>query len=314
MNNILITGGTGFVGSHLANYLSKNNDNKILVLCRSLRKESTFKSLELDKKKNIDLIVSNIGDSYVFELHRILLRFNIDTIYHLAAETIVSNAAKSPVDTYRTNVLGTVNLLEAVRKVENKKISVLVMSSDKAYGSGELPYEENQVLNGLDIYSSSKVCEDVIARTYANEYGMNVVVARPCNIIGEYDTNSSRIIPQFVKVYKEGGKLVINKTTSGQVREYIYVEDLVKALTLLVENIDKTRGQAYNISSGDVYSVDEILEIFKKITGFSNIEYVIKEKGFKEIKAQYLDCSKLKELGWEKEYEFEDVLEYILNE
>ncbi len=316
MTNILITGITGFVGAHLADYLSKQG-NIIYGLYRSKRYESTFEALGLPHRKNINLILGNIG-SYP-EMEEIVIDNDIDQIYHLAAQAIVKNASMSPISTYQTNILGTINILESIRLGSSrlkKDIPTLVMSSDKAYGKSPiLPYKEEFPLNGLDIYSSSKACEDIIARSYAYNYNLPIVVIRSCNIFGEYDFNWTRVIPQFIKAYLENKKITIYKNTSGQLREYIYIKDLIKALILSIssDNIDKTKGDAFNITSDELYNVDQILDIFKNMTGFINIEYIEKEKGFKEIESQYLDCTKLRNVtGWKKEYNFTDAFRHTI--
>lgn len=315
--NILITGITGFVGAHLADYLSKQS-NTIYGLYRSKRYESTLEALGLSRHKNINLILGNIG-SYP-EMEEIVIDNDIDQVYHLAAQAIVKSASMSPISTYQTNILGTINLLESIRLGSDrlkKDIPTLVMSSDKAYGTSLiLPYKEEFPLNGLDIYSSSKACEDIIARAYAYNYNLPIVVIRSCNIFGEYDFNWSRIIPQFIKAYLDSKKITIYKNTSGQLREYIYIKDLIRALTLLIssDNISKTKGRAFNITSKELYSVDQILDIFKTITNFVNIEYIEKDKGFKEIESQYLDCTKLEDtIGWKKEYNFIDAFKITID-
>lgn len=305
MTNILITGIQGFVGSHLAYHLSEDSDTNIIGLSRSLKHNTTFEALELDKRKNISVVCGDVRNRAIIE--EILVQYDIDNVYHLAAKAIVKDAVASPSAVYQTNIFGTVNLLEALRG-RDKRINVLIMTSDKSYGKGELPYKEDSLLNGLDIYSSSKACEDIIGRTYANEYGMNIVVARSANVFGEFDFNWSRIIPQFIKAYMSNGKIVINKTTSNHVREYIYVKDEVSALKFLMDNIINSAGSAYNIGSGDVYNVDTLVEIFKEVSGFTDVEYVEKEKGFKEIENQYLDCTKIGRLGWKKKYDFKAAL------
>lgn len=316
MTNILITGITGFVGAHLADHLSKNRENTIYGLYRSSKHESTFNALNLQEKENINLILGDIC-SYP-NMEEIISDNEIDQIYHLAAQSIVKSASSSPVPTFRTNIFGTINLLESARQntqMQNRQIPMLVMSSDKAYGTSKvLPYKEYYPLNGLDIYSSSKACEDIIARAYSYNFNMPIVVARSCNIFGEYDFNWTRVIPQFIKAYLENKKITIYKNTSGQLREYIYIKDLTRSLELLIKNIDKTKGEAFNITSEELYNVDQILEIFKNFTKFKNIEYIDKDKGFKEIENQYLDCTKLKNMiGWQKEHNFDVAIKNTIN-
>lgn len=315
MTNILVTGITGFVGAHLTSYLSENEQNNIYGIYRSVKHESTFNALNLQERKNVNLILGDIC-SYT-KMEEIISDYEIDQVYHLAAQAIVKSASISPVPTYITNIFGTISILEAIRIMsiqQYKQIPTLVMSSDKAYGTSSiLPYKEELPLNGLDIYSSSKACEDIIARAYSYNFNLPITVIRSCNIFGEYDFNWTRVIPQFIKAYIDNKKITIYKNTSGQLREYIYVKDLVRALELLIKNIDKTKGTAFNITSEELYNVDQILEIFKDITKFTNIEYIEKAKGFKEIESQYLDCAKLKDMTmWQKEYSFKDSLMHTI--
>ncbi len=304
-NNILITGITGFIGSHLAQHLSNNKDNNIYGLYRSVKHESVFNALKLQERKNINLILGNI--MLYPDLEELLVQYNIDTIYHLAAKVIVKDSAKSPTTTYLTNINGTINILEVVRNLSNqynKPINVYVMSSDKAYGTNKIPYKEKWSLNGIDIYSSSKACEDIIARAYAYNYDLPIVVGRPCNCYG-LDFNWSRLIPTLARAclshnrdYKEK-PIQLNKGSYHYLREYIYVEDLVRIMELLIQNIDKTKGEAYNITSStdinkNIFNTEYIVKLFFDICNIKKeINFMEKESTFKEIENQYLDKTKL---------------------
>lgn len=311
MTNILITGITGFIGAHLAERLSEDKNNNIYGLFRSVKNESTFNALKLDERKNINLLLGDISNYSNFE--NILVQYDINNVYHLASQAIVKTAAKAPLATYATNVFGTICLLEAVRNVSlhyNKNIPTYAMSSDKCYGSHDtLPYLENMSFNVDDIYSSSKSCEDIIARSYAFNYNLPIVVGRPCNAYG-LDFNFSRLIPSLAKACFNNEDLILNKGSYGYLREYIYVKDLVKAINLLIENTDKTKGEAYNISSGCVHSTKDVVETFLELSNCKkDLKFREKEKTFKEIEEQYLNSSKLHSvIDWEIEYNLKDGL------
>lgn len=312
MTNILITGVTGFIGSHLAQHLAKDKNNTIYGLHRSTKHESVFNALKLNEVKNINLINGDIINHNTIE--RCLYQYNIDQVYHLAAQAIVQEAAYSPVSTIETNVIGTLNTLEAIRKykcLKEKEISIFVMSTDKSYGiSDKLPYTEDYPLNGLDIYSASKVCEDVLARSYAYNYDLPIVVGRPANNYG-LDFNWTRLIPSLAKSCfdkkEKDKKLILNEGSHHYIREYNYVEDTVLAIESLMKDIYHTKGQAFNISSGFKYTTEEVVKLFLDISKCNKeIGFRRKENIFKEIPEQYLDSYKiLYQTGWKPKFDLQ---------
>lgn len=322
MNNILITGVTGFIGAHLADYLSQNKSNNIYGVFRSIRDESTYNALKLNDKKNVNLVLGNVN--VMTDIEDIIVQYDINKIYHLASKVIVRDAAMYPTVTYITNVIGTLSVLECVKNAKinyDKDISTLIMSSDKAYGvSDKLPYTEDLTLNGLDIYSSSKAMADILSRAYAYNYDLPIVVARPCNCYGEFDFNWSRLVPTLAKTClqsvneTEKRQLTLNKGSYEYKREYIYVKDMTNALKSLLDNIDKTKGKAYNISSGYVHTTEEIVKTFlgyMDINLRDKIDIVFKEKKliFKEIPKQYLDGTKMyNDTGWKVKHNINDGL------
>lgn len=311
MTNILITGITGFIGSHLAERLSEDKNNNIYGLFRSVKHESTFNALHLDEKKNINLLLGDISNYSNFE--NILVQYDIDNVYHLASQAIVKTAAKAPLATYSTNIFGTICLLEAIRNVSyhyDKYIPTYTMSSDKAYGPNEiLPYKEDFSFNIEDIYSSSKSCEDIIARTYAYNYKLPIVVGRPANCYG-IDFNWTRLIPTLAKSCFNNEELILNSGSYGYIREFIYAKDLVRAIELLVKNIDTTKGEAYNIGSGFKCTTKHLVETFLELSNYKkDLKFKEREKSFKEIENQYLDSHKLHSvIDWKPEYTLEEGL------
>lgn len=318
MNNILVTGAVGFIAGHLIYHLSQNSDNKIVGITRSFKKESTFNALRLSERENVSLVIGNVN-SYS-DIEEVIVKYDIDNIYHLAAKVIVKEAVKAPLSTLNININGTINILEATRIMSQqigKDISTLVMSSDKAYSlDNPLPYLENQSLDGSDIYSSSKAIQDILARSYAYNYDLPIVVARPANTYGEYDFNWSRIIPSIAKsCFGRDEKLVLNKGSYHQVREYLYVKDTIEALVTLINNIHKTRGNAFNISSDNKFTTEQVVEKFFEIAEIKKkILFKEKAKFFKEISEQYLDTSKILNVcGWKSKYNLESGLRETMN-
>lgn len=317
MTNILITGINGFIGAWLARHLAEDSNNQIYGLARSEKVESTINALQLYKKKNISIIH---GDIYIYTtLEELLIQYNIDQIYHLAAKVIVRDAVKSPLTTYMINMNGTLNVLEAIRLIKvqyQKEIATLVMSSDKAYGiSQDLPYKETHPLNGNDVYSSSKAIQDILSRAYANNFELPVVVSRACNTYGPYDFNWSRIIPSLAKSCFDKNEidnpLILNKDSYQNLREYMYVDDTVNGLVSLINNIEITRCKAFNISSGNKLTTEQVVQKFFEISNITKkMEFKEKDQIFKEIPEQYLDTAKIYEATrWKANTSFELGLE-----
>ena len=320
MTNILVTGATGFIGSHLIKYLAENTNNKIYGLCRSIKHESTFKALNLDTLSNVNLLFGDINNKYIVE--EFFVRYDIDQVYHLAAQPIVQTAAETPISTFMTNAIGTLNLLDIIRIIkmrDNKDIPTYVMSTDKSYGThSKLPYTEDFSLKGIDIYSASKVCEDTIARSYAFNYNLPIVIGRPCNIYGEFDFNWTRLIPTLAKsclTKNKKSELLLNEGSYLHVREYMYVRDAVSAIKSLIDNIDKTKGEVFNISSSDIYTTKEAVELFLSLSKCkTKIKFKEKNVLFKEINKQYLDSSKIEIVtGWISKYTLSTGLEFTIS-
>ena len=307
--NYLITGGTGFLGSHIIKRLLHDNKNKITVVTTSIRNKNSIKMLNID----IDKINLVQGDVRNFEFIRMLFNeYEFDIIFHLSAVSEVRKCQNDAKLAYDTNVSGTINVLECARLYGNIK-AIAVSSSDKAYGSGEIPYVESQSLNGMAIYEASKSCADIIARSYYNNYRLPVVVTRCSNLYGEGDANFSRLFPNTIKNLIRGESPVIWKGVENGTREFLYVGDAVDAYLSLIENIDKTKGEAYNIGGGNILSIkDTVQMIIDKVN--KNIDIVYKEKDFPEIFHQYLDSRKIKnDIGWKPKTSIKDGLEKTIN-
>ena len=293
MQKVLITGGTGFLGSHITKRLVDSVES-ITIVTTDIRQQTTLKALGVDIDK-INLVSGDIRD---FDFIRLLFNeYEFDTVFHLGALSEVKKCQPDPKLAFDINVGGTINVLEACRMYGKVK-AVVVSSSDKAYGSGEVPYVETQSLNGVGTYEATKSATDLIARSFYPNYDVHVVVTRCSNLFGGGDMNYTRVIPNNINKILKGERPMIWKGSEASTREFLYIDDAVDAYLSLVENIDKTKGEAYNIGSGEVYSIDELLKLLLK-TMDSNLEIEYVEKDFPEISHQYLDSDKIeRDTGW----------------
>jgi len=285
--NILVTGGNGFIGSHLVAELQKDNEVVFFPFGRDEDIKSYSKVLNL------------------------VTRYEVDFIFHLAAQTIVGTAYHNPLETLATNIMGTANILEAARHYPKIK-GVLVASSDKAYGKMRDKYTEDNSLKGDHPYDVSKSCADLIAQTYYNTYQLPVVITRSANTYGAGDIHFNRLIPGIFKAIIKNETLKI-RSDGTFTRDYIYVKDVVDADIALMENMMKTRGEAFNLSSGDHYSVLELVEKIGEILG-KEAKCEILNTAKNEIPFQSLSCEKIKKaIGWQAKYSLEKAIPETFN-
>jgi len=291
-NNILITGANGFLGSALVDKLLENPENTIVGLVR----DRNYKS----RRDILDRISIVYGDLRDFDIVRYAVsKYEIDTVFHIGAITILKMATLDPMTCYQTNVMGTVNVLEAVREC-NSKAKVIVASSDKAYGNHDiLPYVETMALLASDPYSTSKSCTDLIAQSYAHTYNINTSIIRSGNIFGPGDLNKSRIIPGAILRILNGARPVIYSGVGVYKREFMYLDDVISAYQYVRER--GLPGEAYNVGGSGFQTIFDTVKMVIEEMGV-DIEPKIVEKDFIEIKEQYLDPSKLENLGWKCQY------------
>lgn len=293
---IYITGATGLVGSNLVDrFLKLGADVYVLILDKP-------EDSELVLSKNIDKIEVFFGDLSNMEIvHKSILYSKAEYIFHLGAQTIVSQAFNDPEETFKTNILGTWNVLEAVRKQPKYIKGVVVASSDKAYGNSDnLPYLETHPVQGIAPYDVSKSCTDLIARSYAKTYNLPISIARCANIYGPGDTNWSRIVPGTFKSIFIEKTIPILRSNGTFLRDYIYVQDVVDALLLLASSTSEIPiGSAYNFSTDRASTVMEIYEEICSAAIGKFIEPVILDNVQHEIQEQHMNSRKAYEdLGW----------------
>jgi CDP-glucose 4,6-dehydratase len=304
-----VTGGTGLVGGWLVKRLL---DLGADVVCLVRDWVPSSELLAHRHHAPLDRVTIVRGDvRHQATLERILGEHEIDTVIHLAAQTIVGIANRNPVSTFDTNIRGTWALLEACRRSPLVR-QVVVASSDKAYGEClTLPYDEDTPLRGAHPYDVSKSCGDLIANTYANTYGTPVAITRCGNFYGGGDLNWNRIVPGTIRSVLRGERPVIR--SDGQfVRDYFYVEDGAAAYTLLAERLAADRtlaGQAFNFSNEIQVTVADLTRRILALMG-STLEPDIQNRAMHEIRHQYLSAEKARtRLEWRPLFTLEEGLE-----
>ncbi len=293
---VLITGITGFVGSSLAVRLV-DLGARVVGLVRDEVPRSNFQRLGLEKI--VTVVRGNLEDYPLIEWT--INEYIIEVVYHLGAQTIVGTANRSPLSTFKANIEGTWNLLEACRGKSHIQ-AVAIASSDKAYGTHkELPYREDFPLNPEYPYDVSKACADFITRSYFKTYGLPVVITRFANIYGPGDINFSRIVPDMMRSVLEGRNPVIRSDGTPE-RDYLYIDDVTDLFLLLAERIKETKGEIFNAGHNKPASVLTLVETVIRLSGRTDLKPAVLGKGslHGEIDQQWLDGAKVKHvLGWE---------------
>lgn len=297
---IIVTGGAGFIGSHLVKKLLERKAN-VIVVDIAIDPRSFFAKEKLKEKaiyKKIDIRNRKL----IFKLFR---DYVPDYIFHLAAEPIVTSSYENPYDTFMTNVIGTVNMLDAALKSRQTK-AIIIASSDKAYGKTKKPYTEEFPLKGDHPYDVSKSCTDLISQTYYKTYGLPVIITRFGNVYGEGDIHFDRIIPGICKSILEDKTLDI-RSDGSYVRDFVYIPDVVSAYIFLLNNHKKIKGEAFNIASDVTLSVLEIVNKCKEILK-KDLRYTIKNSSKNEIPYQHLIDKKIRKIGWRQSFTLEEGL------
>lgn len=308
---VLVTGAHGFVASHLVKALIERGD-EVRVLDRP---DPRTADVGGTRSSALDLL----GIRGEVELAEADLRdadgvgaavAGCDSVFHLAAQTIVGVARESPVETFEVNVRGAWNVFEACREQGAER--VVFASSDKAYGaSPELPYREDFPLRAAYPYDASKAAADIVARSYARAYGVPLAVTRFANIYGGGDLNFSRLIPETTVAVIDGRAPAIRSDGSPE-RDFLHVDDAVSAYLAIAEALDsgEARGEAFNAGGERPHSVREVVDLIAAAAGTGiEPEYLGAGTPDGEIDRQYVDSTKLRELtGWSPRVELEDGL------
>lgn len=302
----MVTGATGLLGSRLTRDLVMDEADVVCLIRDWVPQSELCLSGSLEQTR---VVRGCVEDQAMME--RVLGEYEVETVFHLAAQTIVGIANRNPVSTFETNIQGTWALLEACRR--SPKVEQIVMaSSDKAYGDQEnLPYQENAPLQGRHPYDVSKSCADLIAQTYAHTYETPVTITRCGNLFGPGDLNWNRIVPGTIRSILEGVAPVI-RSDGEFVRDYFHVEDASNAYRQLAVNMadrpQAINGHAFNFSYERPISVKALVDVLLKQME-SDLKPEILNQASNEIRNQFLSSQKAREvLNWKPERKFEEAL------
>jgi CDP-glucose 4,6-dehydratase len=291
----LVTGGTGLVGGWVVRRLLRAGADVVCLVRDWVPESELVRGGPLQQVKTVR---GDVRDQALLE--RVCGEYEIDSVIHLAAQTLVPVANRNPVATFESNIAGTWALLEACRRSPKVK-QVVVASSDKAYGDAErLPYDETTPLQGRHPYDVSKSCSDLIAQSYATTYGLPVAITRCGNFYGPGDLNWNRIVPGTIRSVLRGERPVI-RSDGTHVRDYFYVEDGAAAYLLLAEKLaadPALRGEAFNFSNETQVTV---LELVQKLLDSLGARVVpdVRNEASNEIRHQSLSAAKARtRLGW----------------
>jgi len=304
---VFVTGATGLLGSWLCRRLADIGAD-VVVLIRDWVPESEFFYNEAVSSATV--VRGDLVDEELLE--RILNEYEIGTVFHTAAQTIVGTANRGPLSTFESNVRGTWCLLEAIRRSPLVK-QTIVASSDKAYGEHDvLPYREDAPLQGRHPYDVSKSCADLISQSYAHTYGLAICVTRCGNLFGGGDLNWNRLIPGTIRSVVRGEAPIV-RSDGTYVRDYFYVEDAVHAYMMLAEKMaadQQVCGEAFNFSNEIQVTVLDVTKQILGLMGRDDLKPVILNEAGNEIRHQYLSAEKARSvLGWTPHFSLDAGLE-----
>jgi CDP-glucose 4,6-dehydratase len=301
----LVTGATGLVGSWLVKRL-QDAGAYVVCLIRDWVPQSDL--VRSGRIEHVTVVRGDVRDGSLAE--RVLAEYEIDTVVHLAAQTIAPIANHTPISTFETNIAGTWTLLEACRRAPSVR-QIAVASSDKAYGAVDvLPYAEDTPLQGRHPYDVSKSCADLLATSYATTYGLPVAIARCGNFFGGGDLNWNRLVPGTIRSALRGRRPVI-RSDGSYVRDYFYAEDGAAAYMTLAQHLAANRdlaGEAFNFSNESPLTVIELVRELMSLLG-SDLEPDVRNEATNEIREQYLTAEKARQvMGWEPLFTRQDAL------
>lgn len=300
-----VTGATGLVGGWLVRRLVESGADVVCLVRDWVPQSELLRNQLIDRVK---IVRGDVLDQRLLE--RTLGEYEIATVIHLAAQTIVTIANRNPISTFDTNIGGTWALLEACRRSPTVG-QIILASSDKAYGDhSSLPYDEGTPLQGKHPYDVSKSCADLIAQAYASTYDLPVAITRCGNFYGGGDLNWNRIVPGTIRSILRGNRPII-RSDGKYVRDYFYVEDGAAAYMLLAEKLEEKedlRGQAFNLSNEIHVTTLEIVEMILRLMNSDHKPDILNEAS-NEIRHQYLSAVKARQiLGWQPLFSLEEGL------
>jgi CDP-glucose 4,6-dehydratase len=302
---VLVTGATGLLGGWLVRELLERRADVVAIVRDGVPRSYLH---EEGLQERITTCTGDVRDGAF--VARVLVEYEVETVFHLAAQTIVPIANVSPLSTFETNIAGTWTMLEAARLAPGVK-AVLVASSDKAYGpSNELPYKESHRLEGRSPYDVSKSCADLITQAYVHTWGLTTGVVRCGNLFGGGDRNYNRLVPGVIRDVLLGRSPVL-RSDGSPVRDYIYAQDAARAYILFAEALQldpSLSGAAFNFSLETPVKVVDLLELLLSVMG-SEMRPDIRAGASTELVEQYLDASAARaRLGWKPSMTLEEGL------
>jgi len=300
---VLVTGACGFVGSWLVDLLLEANASVVAFVLTPDPQSQLFRSGNAQRCTVVQGDLRERG-----HIERALNEHDCDSVFHLGAQTLVGPANRAPLETWESNVRGTYLLLEACRQLSGLVRTIVIASSDKAYGSATtLPYSEDTPLQGLHPYDCSKSCTDMIAQVYANTYKLPLVIARCGNIYGGGDLNWSRIVPGTIRWVLRGEHPIL-RSDGTFLRDYLYAKDAADAYMAMGEAIETKglAGRAFNFGPGSPHTVLQIVEAITRLMNRTDLTPIIEATARAEIQDQYLDSTAAGQvLGWRPKWSLE---------
>ena len=285
----LVTGATGIVGSWLVKELLALGADVVALVRDADPQSELLRSGDIARTTVVSGALEDVRT-----VMRAVDEHEVDTIFHLGAQTLVGVAHRDPLSTWESNVRGTYHVLEAARARGEVVRAVVLASSDKAYGEADvLPYTERTPLAGRHPYEVSKVCAELLAGSYRHTYGVPVGVARCGNVYGGGDLNWSRLVPGTIRSLLRGQRPVV-RSDGTFVRDYLYVKDAARSYVRLAEALDDERlhGEAFNFSTESPMRVDEMVARIGRLMGDGAVEPEVLDAAVGEIRDQHLDSSK----------------------
>jgi CDP-glucose 4,6-dehydratase len=303
---VLVTGASGLLGSALTRLLTDAHAEVVCLVRDWVPQSELVRSRLLEK---VRVVRGDILDSQCLE--RTLGEYEVDTVLHLAAQSIVSVANRNPLATLESNIRGTWTVLEAARRSPRVK-QIVIASSDKAYGDHpKLPYTEDAPLRGRHPYDVSKSCSDLVAQMYANTYGVPVCITRCGNVYGPGDLNWNRIVPGTIRSALRGERPVV-RSDGKFTRDYLFVDDGAAAYIKVAEMLaqrPELRGEAFNFSNETPMTVLQLVERILKVAGRADLVPEVRNEANHEIREQYLSSEKARKiLGWTPRFSLDDGL------